>query len=173
MLPPVSEFSVLRQRAGISISDLSVKSGFPTCQLDYWENGQGQPLKAVVHLLTRLVQTERKPPALESAFTFIDLFAGIGGLRRGFEPLGGRCVFTSEWDEYAQKTYLANYKCDHDIAGDITKVDACEIPKHDVLLAGFPCQPFSIAGVSKKKSWAFALGFKGAVQGIVPLLKPY
>jgi DNA (cytosine-5)-methyltransferase 1 len=152
MLPPVSEFSLLRQRAGISISDLSAQSGLPARQLDYWENGQGQPLKAVVHLLTRLVQTERKLPTLESAFTFIDLFAGIGGLRRGFEPLGGRCVFTSEWDEYAKKTYLANYKCDHDIAGDITKIDAGEIPKHDVLLAGFPCQPFSIAGVSKKKS---------------------
>jgi DNA (cytosine-5)-methyltransferase 1 len=87
-----------------------------------------------------------------SAFTFIDLFSGIGGLRRGFESFGGRCVFTSEWNEYAQKTYKANFKCDHAIAGDIRTVQTEDIPAHDLLLAGFPCQPFSIAGISKKNS---------------------
>ena len=102
---------------------------------------------------------------VEPAFTFIDLFAGIGGLRRGFEPLGGRCVFTSEWDAYAQKTYLANYSCDHPIAGDITKIDASEIPDHDLLLAGFPCQPFSIAGVSKKNALNRPHGFRCETQG--------
>lgn len=91
--------------------------------------------------------------AIESpAFRFIDLFAGIGGMRRGFESLGGRCVFTSEWDRHAQATYKANFRCDHEVAGDIRRVDAEEIPEHDVLLAGFPCQPFSIAGVSKKNA---------------------
>jgi DNA (cytosine-5)-methyltransferase 1 len=84
------------------------------------------------------------------AFRFIDLFAGIGGLRRGFEAAGGTCVFTSEWDRWAQATYRANFPGDgHEIAGDITKIAARDIPEHDVLLAGFPCQPFSIAGVSK------------------------
>jgi DNA (cytosine-5)-methyltransferase 1 len=151
MLPATSEFSALRQQAGLSIDDLSGQSGFSVRQLYRWENGESQPRKAVVRLLAELVRTSREPAAVEPAFSFIDLFAGIGGLRRGFEPLGGRCVFTSEWDEYAQHTYLANYSCDHTIAGDITKIEASEIPKHDVLLAGFPCQPFWIADVSKKK----------------------
>lgn len=98
-------------------------------------------------------------------FTFIDLFAGIGGLRRGFEPLGGKCVFTCEWNEYARQTYLANYRCNHEIAGDITKIQAKEIPSHDLLLAGFPCQPFSIAGVSKKNSLNRPHGFRCEAQG--------
>lgn len=80
-----------------------------------------------------------KKPQAPSDFTFIDLFAGIGGIRRGFEAAGGRCVFTSEWNPHAQKTYLANFDDGHEIAGDITKVDAKDIPDHDVLVGGFPC----------------------------------
>lgn len=100
------------------------------------------------------------------AFTFIDLFAGIGGLRLGFESIGGRCVFTSEWDKFSQQTYRANFPDDHhEIAGDITKIDARDIPRHDVLLAGFPCQPFSIAGVSKKNALNRPHGFADATQG--------
>lgn len=102
---------------------------------------------------------------LNGDFTFIDLFAGIGGIRLGFEAQGGRCVFTSEWDVYAQKTYSANFVDRHVIAGDITKVDASDIPDHDVLLAGFPCQPFSIAGVSKKNALGRPHGFECATQG--------
>ncbi len=98
-------------------------------------------------------------------FTFVDLFAGIGGLRLGFEAAGGSCVFTSEWNKYSQLTYRANFPDDHEIAGDITKVDAGDIPKHDVLLAGFPCQPFSIAGVSKKNALGRAHGFLCETQG--------
>jgi DNA (cytosine-5)-methyltransferase 1 len=106
----------------------------------------------------------RKGP--EAAFTFIDLFAGIGGLRLGFEFIGGRCVFTSEWDKFSQQTYRANFPNDHhEIAGDITKVDARDIPAHDVLLAGFPCQPFSIAGVSKKNALNRPHGFACDTQG--------
>jgi DNA (cytosine-5)-methyltransferase 1 len=165
MLPTTSEFSALRQQAGISIDDLSGQSGFSVRQLYRWENGESSPRKAVVHLLEGIIRTSREPAPPDPAFTFIDLFAGIGGLRRGFEPLGGRCIFTSEWDPYAQKTYLANYRCDHDIAGDITKVKASEIPKHDVLLAGFPCQPFSIAGVSKKNALNRPHGFRCDTQG--------
>ena len=101
-----------------------------------------------------------------SAFTFIDLFAGIGGIRMGFEAHGGRCVFTSEWNPYAQKTYLANFpEAAPDLAGDVTKVDANDIPDHDVLLGGFPCQPFSIAGVSKKNSLGRKHGFADEAQG--------
>ena len=77
-------------------------------------------------------------------FTFIDLFAGIGGIRIPFETLGGKCVFGSEWDEHAQQTYYHNFG--ETPAGDITEIDEHEIPDHDILLAGFPCQPFSIIG---------------------------
>jgi DNA (cytosine-5)-methyltransferase 1 len=99
------------------------------------------------------------------AFKFIDLFAGIGGLRIGFESIGGECVFTSEWNKYSQQTYRANFDDDHEINGDITKIHEADIPEHDVLLAGFPCQPFSIAGVSKKNSLGRAHGFADETQG--------
>lgn len=98
-------------------------------------------------------------------FTFIDLFAGIGGFRKAFDAIGGQCVFTSEWDKYSALTYKANYSCEHEIAGDITKIHSAEIPVHDVLLAGFPCQPFSLAGISKKNSLGRQHGFACATQG--------
>lgn len=101
----------------------------------------------------------------ESKFRFVDLFAGIGGLRIGFEVAGGECVFTSEWDKYSQLTYRANFGDEHHISGDITMIREADIPRHDVLLAGFPCQPFSIAGVSKKNSLGRAHGFLDATQG--------
>ncbi len=115
----------------------------------------------------------------EKEFTFIDLFAGIGGIRKGFEDAGGKCVFTSEYDKYAVKTYQANFHCEHEIHGDIKEITQPEgmnknqayahinkmIPDHDVLLAGFPCQPFSIAGVSKKNSLGRAHGFEDDTQG--------
>ncbi len=83
-------------------------------------------------------------------FTFIDLFSGIGGFRLGLESVGGRCLFSSEWDKYAQKTYMARFG--EVPEGDIREIDPHSIPDHDLLAAGFPCQPFSIAGVSKKNS---------------------
>lgn len=98
-------------------------------------------------------------------FTFIDLFAGIGGMRLGFEAAGGKCVFTSEWNKYAQQTYRANFGEHEEIAGDITKIDAGEIPKHDILVGGFPCQPFSLAGVSKKNALGRPHGFDCDTQG--------
>lgn len=83
----------------------------------------------------------------KQSFTFIDLFAGIGGIRYAFQQLGGKCVFSSEWDKHAQITYLANFGEMPD--GDITQVPTRNIPRHDILLAGFPCQPFSNAGLRK------------------------
>ena len=100
----------------------------------------------------------------KNAIRFIDLFAGIGGIRLGFESIGAKCVYTSEWNEYSRKTYQANFGSE-DIAGDITRVDADSIPDHDVLLAGFPCHPFSLAGVSKKNSLGRATGFLDETQG--------
>lgn len=96
-------------------------------------------------------------------FTFIDLFAGIGGMRLGLQWAGGRNVFSCEWDRYSQKTYCAWFNdTPH---GDIRKIKPDEIPDHDILAAGFPCQPFSIAGVSKKNSLGRLHGFKDESQG--------
>jgi DNA (cytosine-5)-methyltransferase 1 len=103
------------------------------------------------------------PPKSNPTFKFIDLFAGIGGIRLAFQNLGGKCVFTSEWDIYSKKTYEANFG--EVPFGDITKINESEIPDHDVLLGGFPCQPFSIAGVSKKNALGRAHGFLDETQG--------
>ena len=103
------------------------------------------------------------PPPKEYDFKFIDLFAGIGGFRLAFQANGGKCVFSSEWNEFAQKTYEANYG---EIPyGDIHLIDKNAIPFFDVLCAGFPCQPFSLAGVSKKNSMGRAHGFADKAQG--------
>lgn len=96
-------------------------------------------------------------------FTFIDLFAGIGGFRLGLQKVGGNCIFSCEWDTHAQKTYHSWFG--EAPFGDIRKLKPSDIPDHDVLAAGFPCQPFSIAGVSKKKSLGKAHGFKDKAQG--------
>lgn len=103
------------------------------------------------------------PPPANPCFKFIDLFAGIGGFRLAFQNLGGHCVFSSEWNNYAKKTYEANFG--EVPFGDITKINANSIPNHDILIAGFPCQPFSIAGVSKKNALGRAHGFKDETQG--------
>lgn len=108
----------------------------------------------------------RQKPILNqenASFTFIDLFAGIGGMRLAFESAGGRCVYSNEWNKYSQQTYFANFG--EQPEGDITKVDENSIPDHDVLVAGFPCQPFSIAGVSKKNSLGRETGFQDKTQG--------
>lgn len=102
---------------------------------------------------------------MTQGFTFIDLFAGIGGLRQAMESIGGRCVYTSEWDKYAKITYEKNFKDNRAIAGDIQKIDADQVPPHNVLCAGFPCQPFSLAGVSKKNALGRAHGFLDETQG--------
>jgi DNA (cytosine-5)-methyltransferase 1 len=103
------------------------------------------------------------PPAANPKFKFIDLFAGIGGIRLAFQNLGGKCVFTSEWNSFSKKTYEANFG--EVPFGDITKIPAKLIPDHDLLLGGFPCQPFSIAGVSKKNALGRAHGFLDETQG--------
>ena len=129
-----------------------------------WNARQSEP---PVYLAAALRQMlfPMAPDTRDADFTFIDLFAGIGGIRLGFEASGGKCVFTSEWDANAQKTYAANFPDGHAIYGDITQIDAHGVPDHDVLLAGFPCQPFSIAGVSKKNSLGLDHGFADLTQG--------
>lgn len=130
-----------------------------------WENRQ-IPLPLYVEPALREILREIcENPKSVASFTFIGLFAGIGGIRRGFESVGGRAVFTSEWNPWAQKTYLANFGEENPIIGDIVGFPTAEIPDHDVLLAGFPCQPFSIAGVSKKNALGRPHGFACNTQG--------
>ena len=130
---------------------------------DYAEEA-GKPLQECVkEALTFFFDGYKEPRKENSRFTFIDLFAGIGGMRLAFESQGGQCVFSSEWDRFCQKTYFDNFGVIP--YGDITKIDEKDIPNHDILIAGFPCQPFSIAGVSKKNSLGKATGFLDKTQG--------
>ena len=115
---------------------------------------------SIMHMLSSQMHASTNDNA---KFTFIDLFAGIGGMRIAFERNGGKCVYSNEWNKYSQQTYFANFGEQPD--DDITKVDARIIPNHDILVAGFPCQPFSIAGVSKKQSLGRATGFEDKTQG--------
>jgi len=131
-----------------------------------WERGETPVDPNALQVLRNILSPATTPGGHD--FTFIDMFAGIGGIRKGFEAHGGKCVFTSEWDSYSQKTYKANFpNDDHEIFGDITQITdpAEQVPDHDVLLAGFPCQPFSIAGVSKKNSLGLPHGFECSTQG--------
>lgn len=130
-----------------------------------WESGDTSPTAAECAFIASLDagapfdQGERS----DAPFTFCDLFAGIGGIRMPFQELGGRCVFSCEWDKFAQKTYRMNYG--ETPAGDIRQIASNDIPDFDVLLAGFPCQPFSLAGVSKKQSLGRPTGFEDKTQG--------
>lgn len=117
--------------------------------------------EAVAYYITDTRKKQKNPE--NNKFTFIDLFAGIGGMRIAFERAGGSCIYSNEWNKYSQQTYFANFG--ELPEGDITQVKAADIPDHDILVAGFPCQPFSIAGVSKKNSMGRATGFEDKTQG--------
>ena len=113
-----------------------------------WENGESTPSTLEYNSIMRFAEAIPFRPAQGGGeFRFIDLFAGIGGIRIPFQELGGKCVFTSEWDKFAQKTYRVNFG--EEPQGDITKIEASDIPDFDILLGGFPCQPFSQAGLKK------------------------
>lgn len=115
------------------------------------------------HIKQLFIKTDKKSNNDNNYYSFIDLFAGIGGMRLAFEKSKAKCVYSNEWNKYSQQTYFANFG--ELPEGDITKVDAKDIPDHDILVAGFPCQPFSIAGVSKKNSLGRATGFEDKTQG--------
>lgn len=123
--------------------------------------------ESIEDILTLYIRDYRLSPVFKHddnhELTFIDLFAGIGGFRLALQGQGGKSVFSSEWDKYSKKTFLANYG--ELPFGDITKIDEKAIPDHDILLAGFPCQPFSLAGVSKKNSLGRNHGFLDETQG--------
>ncbi|MBO8093651.1 MAG: DNA (cytosine-5-)-methyltransferase [Prosthecochloris sp.] len=161
----IKSFTELRLKSGLTIERVATLTGYSQREVYRWEKNEVKPRKLVVDQLLRLAQSPAPYGRSSYDFTFIDLFAGIGGMRKAFDELGGKCVFTSEWDKYAQQTYLANYHDDHGVAGDITQIDAADIPEHDILVAGFPCQPFSIAGVSKKNALGRPHGFADKTQG--------
>ena len=134
-------------------------------ELRNYSLSSGQTIQVCVSTAIRQLLTQAKTelPVRGGGYRFIDLFAGIGGMRLAFEAAGGQCVYSNEWNKYSQKTYFTNFGVQPD--GDITKVKAEDIPDHDILVAGFPCQPFSVAGVSKKNSLGRATGFEDKTQG--------
>lgn len=134
-------------------------------QLYLFSQASGQTIQDCFSVAIKqlLVKAKEEPHSKEDGYAFIDLFAGIGGMRLAYERAGAHCVYSNEWNKYSQQTYYANFGVQPD--GDITKVDADSIPDHDILVAGFPCQPFSIAGVSKKNSLGRATGFEDKTQG--------
>lgn len=160
----MTEFEMLLTQSGWSMPEAAKALGYSEGHLYRWKRGEEVPREAVMKLLRMEVRSRQRHYS-NASFSFIDLFAGIGGLRRAMEGAGGRCVFTSEWDRFAQQTYHANFPDNRPIAGDIREVDPEDIPDHDVLVAGFPCQPFSIAGVSKKNALGRAHGFLDETQG--------
>lgn len=167
------EIRRVREVLGWSLDELAMEFGVSTRTVGRWERGETAPKRMVLHLLRDMAGNRDRPvrevsPEWNGAGsppTFIDLFAGIGGTRLGLERAGARCVFTSEWDKFARITYAANFEVEHAIRGDITELPTDEIPEHDILIGGFPCQPFSIAGVSKKASLGRSHGFACETQG--------
>ncbi len=160
-----ADFSTLLAQAGYTVPEAARVLGYSEGHIYRWKRGEEIPRESVIRLLNMEIERRRDAGVGEKTFTFIDLFAGIGGLRRAMESAGGRCIFTSEWDKYAQQTYMANFPDNRLPVGDIREVEAEDIPAHDVLVAGFPCQPFSIAGVSKKNALGRAHGFEDETQG--------
>lgn len=157
------------EKAGVELDELAETLGQSTRQIKRYIAGDCSVPKLVADKMRELARARAPEVNNDPSFRFIDLFAGIGGMRIGFEAIGGKCVFTSEWDRFSQKTYLRNFPDgdDHVFAGDIRPYgeDPSLIPEHDVLLAGFPCQPFSLAGVSKKNSLGRKHGFECEEQG--------
>ena len=147
-----TEFSDLMDRAGLGIDEAAGILGVNARTIRRYMKGEA---KRIDRLKLEKLRDEANARCAEDrpdGFRFIDLFAGIGGLRLPFEEIGGRCVFTSEWDRFCKETYTANFPesadSDHVFAGDIRPYadEPYRVPEHDVLLAGFPCQPFAVTG---------------------------
>lgn len=162
------EIAAKRKELGLTQKEFAAALGMGTSgerTVRRWEAGDTKPTPAECAYIASFgpkapyAQGERS----DAPFTYCDLFAGIGGIRLPFQELGGRCVFSCEWDRFAQKTYRMNFG--EVPAGDIRQVASSDIPDFDVLLAGFPCQPFSLAGVSKKQSMGRPTGFEDKTQG--------
>jgi DNA (cytosine-5)-methyltransferase 1 len=156
---------LIQARERFTQRDLAAQLNVSAKTIARWERQETACPLFVEPALRDILRSGSKPAADSAKFTFIDLFAGIGGIRSGFESVGGKCIFTSEWNPWAKKTYIENFGPDEPFVGDIVPYPTDEIPDHDVLLAGFPCQPFSIAGVSKKNALGRPHGFECTTQG--------
>lgn len=166
-----TEFAELMDRAGLGIEEAARALDISDRTVRRHVKGEGKRIDALKLEKLREIANSRCAQAPSTNFRFIDLFAGVGGIRIPFEEIGGRCVFTAEWDRFSRQTYQANFPepahSDHVFAEDVRPwANQPEtIPEHDVLLAGFPCQPFSIAGVSKKNALGRPHGFLCDTQG--------
>ena len=165
------EFAELMDRGGLRIEEVASILGISDRTVRRYLKGEGKRIDPLKLDKLREVANSRCTKGRATGFRFIDLFAGVGGIRIPFEEIGGRCVFTAEWDRFSRETYKANFPesadSDHVFAEDVRLLtsDPDKIPEHDVLLAGFPCQPFSIAGVSKKNALGRPHGFLCDTQG--------
>jgi DNA (cytosine-5)-methyltransferase 1 len=159
---------LMQARSRFSQAEVASLLGVDVRTVRRWEVRECDPPPYLADAIRqRMLPLAPSDTPVPCAFSFIDLFAGIGGIRLGFESAGGQCIFTSEWNKFSQKTYLTNFHQaeSHSFIGDITTVNEKDVPAHDVLCAGFPCQPFSIAGVSKKNALGRPHGFACATQG--------
>lgn len=163
------DFGTLREKAGLSVAETAALIGKSDRTVRRYEADNNAGTLVIQALRNAVIERHAAENGTEKSFRFIDLFAGIGGLRIPFEEIGGRCVFTAEWDRFSRQTYAANFPDDedHEFAEDVRPYAEMPnmIPDHDVLLAGFPCQPFSIAGVSKKNALGRPHGFLCDTQG--------
>lgn len=168
---PRTEFAELMDRAGLGLKEAAELLSTNERTVRRHMNGEGKRIDALKLDKLRDVANSRCVRNRPEGFRFIDLFAGVGGIRVPFEEIGGRCVFTAEWDRFSRETYKANFPepadSEHICAEDVRPwaAEPEKIPAHDVLLAGFPCQPFSIAGVSKKNALGRPHGFMCDTQG--------
>lgn len=166
-----TEFAMLMDRAGLGIKGTARLLGISDRTVRRHAKGECKRIDPLKLGKLREVANARYALAQPMCFRFIDLFAGVGGIRIPFQEIGGRCVFTAEWDRFSRETYKANFPeradSEHVWAEDLRPWAAVPetIPDHDVLLAGFPCQPFSIAGVSKKNALGRPHGFMCDTQG--------
>ena len=153
-------------RSRFTQREIAERVGKNTKTVGRWEKGKTPCPTMLEPALRDMLKTPTTGTVSgDHRFRFVDLFAGIGGIRMGFEAHGGECVFTSEWNDFSKKTYIENYGDHQQFVGDIVPFPAEDVPDHDVLLGGFPCQPFSIAGVSKKNSLGRPHGFECTTQG--------
>lgn len=169
---PGNEFAELMDRAGLAIEEAAELLDVSDRTIRRYVEGSGKRLDRLkLDRLREVANARCAGRDGKDSFRFIDLFAGIGGLRLPFEEIGGRCVFTAEWDRFSRETYKTNFpepaNSEHRFEGDIRPFAAepDKVPAHDLLLAGFPCQPFSIAGVSKKNALGRPHGFLCDTQG--------
>lgn len=162
-----AEVTRLIETIPLRLEEVAHQLGRTESTLYRWKRGRTEPSVAELEMLRRIAFRHTRRIDGRPNFRFIDLFAGIGGMRLGIEAVGGRCVFSCERDKFSRQTYAANFADgpEHPFAGDIKLVDPEGIPSHDLLLAGFPCQPFSIAGVSKKNALGRPHGFSCLDQG--------